>query len=206
MIFKFQQRRKFGMEWINQFDEFFANSANSLLKSAGYFFTPVFKGITVAGNNGIVFIVIAVILLIFKKTRKAGILALLAMSFGFIFTNLILKNVIARPRPFFDQNSIYYDYWVQAGSLLEKGYSFPSGHTTSAAAFAMGLFLAFSKKWSWPFLLIPLLMGYTRIYFSVHYASDIVGGLLVGFSCGALSFLIFWLLDKYILKKKEIQI
>lgn len=146
MIFKFQQRRKLGMEWINQFDVFFANSANSLLKSAGSFFTPVFKGITIAGNYGIVFIVIAVILLIFKKTRKAGILALLAMSFGFIFTNLILKNVIARPRPFFDQNSIYYDYWVQAGSLSEKGYSFPSGHATSAAAFAMGLFLAFNKK------------------------------------------------------------
>ena len=66
------------------------------------FFTPVFKGITIAENYGIVFIVIAVILLIFKKTRKAGILALLAMLFGFIFTNLILKNVIARPRPFFD--------------------------------------------------------------------------------------------------------
>lgn len=118
------------------------------------FFTPVFKGITIAGNNGIVFIVIAVILLIFKKTRKAGILALLAMSFGFIFTNLILKNVIARPRPFFEQNSIYYDYWVQAGSLSEKGYSFPSGHATSLAAFAMGLSLAFNKKWSWSFLLI----------------------------------------------------
>lgn len=73
------------------------------------------------------------------------------MSFGFIFTNLILKNVIARPRPFFDQNSIYYDYWVQAGSLSEKGYSFPSGHATSFATFAMGLFLAFNKKWSWPF-------------------------------------------------------
>lgn len=116
------------------------------LKIAGSFFTPVFKGITIAGNYGIVFIVIALILLIFKKTRKAGILALLAMSFGFIFTNLILKNVIERPRPFFDQNSIYYDCWVQAGSLSEKGYSFPSGHATSLAAFAMGLFLAFNKK------------------------------------------------------------
>ena len=121
------------------------------------------------------------------------------------FTNLILKNVIARPRPFFDQNSIYYDYWVQAGSLSKKGYSFPSGHATSLAAFAMGLFLAFNKKWSWSFLLIPFLMGYTRIYFFAHYASDIVGGLLMGFSCGDLSFLIFWLLDKYIVKKKEIQ-
>lgn len=89
MKFKFQQRRKLGIEWINQFDVFFANSANSLLKSAGSFFTTVF-------------------------------------------------------------------------------------------------------------------IGYTRIYFSAHYASDIVGGLSVGFSCGALSFLIFWLLDKYILKKKEI--
>lgn len=34
------------MEWINQFDVFFVNSANNLLKSAGYFFTPVFKGYT----------------------------------------------------------------------------------------------------------------------------------------------------------------
>lgn len=87
--------------------------------------------------------------------------------------------LIARPRPFFDQNSIYYDYWVQAGSLSEKGYSFPSGHATSLAAFAMGLFLAFNKKWSWSFLLIPFLMGYTRIYFSVHYASDIVSGIFM---------------------------
>ena len=37
MIFKFQQRRKLGIEWINQFDVFFVNSANSLLKSAGFF-------------------------------------------------------------------------------------------------------------------------------------------------------------------------
>ena len=114
--------------------------------------------------------------------------------------------LIARPRLFFDQNSIYYDYWVQAGSLSKKGYSFPSGHATSLAAFAMELFLAFNKKWSWSFLLIPFLMGYTRIYFSVHYASDIVSGLSVEFSCGALRLLIFWLLDKYILKKKGIQI
>ena len=84
------------------------------------------------------------------------------MSFGFIFTNLILKNVIARPRPFFDQNSIYYDYWVQAGSLSEKGYSFPSGHATSLATFAMGLFLAFNKK-AWVCtgdLINPLFIGF----------------------------------------------
>lgn len=87
--------------------------------------------------------------------------------------------LIARPRFFFDQNSIYYDYRVQAGSLSEKGYSFPSGHATSIAAFAMGLFLAFNKKWSWSFLWISFLMGYTRIYFSVHYASDIVGGIFM---------------------------
>lgn len=54
--------------------------------------------------------------------------------------------LIARPRPFFDRNSIYYDYWVQAGSLSEKGYSFSSGHATSIAAFAMRLFLAFNKN------------------------------------------------------------
>ena len=109
--------------------------------------------------------------------------------------------LIARPRPFFDQNLIYYDYWAQAGSLLEKGYSFPSRHATSLA-FAMGLLLAFNKKWSWSFLLIPFLMGYTRIYFSAHYASDIVGGIFMR----CFKVLDIWLLDKYILKKKGIQI
>ena len=116
-------------------------------------------------------------------------------------TNLLLKNIVARPRPFIDQNSYYYLWWKDAGMLYEKGYSFPSGHTTAAMAFAFTMVLCFRKNLSWIFLLIPLLMGYSRIYFMVHYASDVFFAFLVGIICSFLSFKLFQLFSSTNLSK-----
>ncbi|MDD6903349.1 MAG: phosphatase PAP2 family protein, partial [Eubacteriales bacterium] len=79
-----------------------------------------------------------------------------------------------------DVSSKYYEFWKSTGSLSESGYSFPSGHTTAATAFGVVLFLLKNKKYSWSFLFFPVVMGFTRIYFTVHYASDIFGGFFVG--------------------------
>ena len=83
--------------------------------------------------------------------------------------------------------------------MIESGYSFPSGHTTAAMAFGLSVFLCFKKKWSWVFLLIPLIMGFTRIYFVVHYTTDVLGAILVG----GLSALISYFVIKYIFKAIE---
>lgn len=174
------------MSWIHAFDLWFARIANYLLQVAGGFFTPVLKGVTMSGNGGIVFIAAALCMLLFRKTRKCGVGALFAMAFGVIITNLILKNAIARPRPFEDLQSVFYNFWVQAGSLAESGYSFPSGHTTVAAAFATALFFSFRKRFSWIAFLIPAVMGFSRIYFGVHFASDVLAGIFVGAICGIL--------------------
>lgn len=162
-----------------------------MLHSTNGRFTPILKFITSLGNVGIAFIITALIMLLFLRTRKVGMLLLVSMLLGIILTNLILKNVIARPRPYLNQLSDFYIWWNEAGALLETGYSFPSGHTTAAMAFGFTLFLCFKKSISWLFLLIPLIMGFTRIYFMVHYASDIIGALLVGAVCSLLSFVIF---------------
>ena len=164
---------------------------NGMLHSTNGRFTPILKFITSLGNVGIAFIITALIMLLFLRTRKVGMLLLVSMLLWIILTNVILKNVIARPRPYLNQLSDFYIWWNEAGALLETGYSFPSGHTTAAMAFGFTLFLCFKKSISWLFLLIPLIMGFTRIYFMVHYASDIIGALLVGAVCSLLSFVIF---------------
>lgn len=184
------------MAWIEWLDSGMAEFAHMLLETAGGFFTPLLKVITLSGNFGIVFLAISLVLLVFRNTRKAAFVLLCSMAFAFFLTNLLLKNIVARPRPFVDTESVFYEYWIQAGSLFENGYSFPSGHTTVATAFSAGIFFSFPKRYSWISMLIPVVMGFSRIYFMVHFASDVLGGLLVGIIAGLLGLLVMRLLSK----------
>ncbi len=185
--------------FTNSFDYTIAKWANDVFQSTNEILSPLLKLITNLGNMGFIFIMISLIMIFFKKTRKIGVIVLFSIAIGFVFTNLILKNVVTRPRPFIDETSDYYLWWKEAGSMIESGYSFPSGHTTAAMAFGLSLFLCFKKKWSWVFLLIPLIMGFTRIYFMVHYTTDVLGAILVG----GLSALISYFAIKYIVKVIE---
>ena len=187
------------------FDLAVVKTAVSLREHAGVFFTPVFQVITKMGDAGIAFLVAVAVMMLFRSTRKAGFTAMLAVAIGAVFTNLVLKLAIARPRPFADETSVFYEFWQAAGSMTEKESSFPSGHATASMAFAFAMFLACKKKTSWLFLLIPLLMGYTRIYFVVHFASDVLGGYLVGIVSGTLAFFAVKLLGKWKLFEKFLQ-
>lgn len=84
--------------------------------------------ITTLGNSGIIWILIAAIMLSIKKYRKNGIILIAALACGVIIGNLILKNLIARDRP----------CWINADVLMlipiPTDYSFPSGHTLSSFA------------------------------------------------------------------------
>lgn len=182
--------------FINSFDLFWAETASKLNNSTGVFFTPLFKAITTLGNVGIIFIILSIIFLIFKKTRKVGILSGIALLFGLLFTNILLKNLVARPRPYLNESSRFYKIWLQAGALKESGFSFPSGHSTAASAFSVSAFLFFNKKYSWLFLFIPFLMGFTRIYFVVHYASDVICGILTGSIAAVCSWYVVKVLSK----------
>ena len=62
--------------------------------------TPIFKFITTLGNAGVIWIVVSVGLLIPKKTRSVGVLALISLAFSALIDNVILKNVVARTRPY----------------------------------------------------------------------------------------------------------
>lgn len=134
---------------------------------------------TSLGNAGMLFIVLALLMLCFQKTRKTGITALLALAVGFVCTNLILKHLVARPRPWLDVAGLI--------PLIDESdpNSFPSGHTTCAFAFASALWNTAPRKWmKWAVLIAAILMGYSRLHVGVHYPSDVIVGGLIGLFSG----------------------
>lgn len=167
------------------------------------------------GEGGIVWIVLGVVLLIPKKTRKAGIAVLASVLVMKLFNNLVLKDPIARPRPF----NLLTD-WEGIKELPElaarwaEGYvwpalvgypsswSFPSGHTAAAFAAATGLTLAVKKaKVGIPVFLAAAIMGFTRIYLHVHYCTDVIGGALAGVIYGIVGYFIAVGIYKLLVKK-----
>lgn len=178
---------------------------NGLEKIAGVFFTPFLKFVSFFGEGGICLIILSVILMLFKRTRKAGASMLLAIGVGALFTNVIIKNAVARPRPFY-ADPLYLEFWKDAGATTVSEYSFPSGHTTVAMTSMTALFLSFNKKKSWTAYIFVLLTAFSRVYLIVHYFTDIIGGLIVGGIAGVIGYylakLIFNKFEKHQDKKE----
>lgn len=136
--------------------------------------------LTWIGNKGAVWILISIALLYKRENRKTGITVLIALLLGFILGDIILKPLIGRVRPF-----IKYDYITTSVQNLGI-YSFPSGHTTSSFA-AVTAVLINNKKIGRFLILIASGIAFSRLYFMVHYSSDILGGIVLGISCAFLA-------------------
>lgn len=193
--------------WINatfqSFDykilEFYHNLHEGAM---GGFFDFFNKYFTRLGDGGIFVLVIGLLLLLFKKSRKIGMGMIGGVIIGALFTNVAIKNVVARPRPYVT-NETFQSWWLAVGHGLESEYSFPSGHTTSVAAAMWPVFLNCKKKISWLVFLFVIAIGATRNYIMVHFPSDILGGIIVGSLAGILSYLIVKALyDKVFIKGK----
>ena len=173
--------------WLNytfaDFDLAVMQAVHKLYEAAGWFFSPLFETITFFGNGGICLIIFSLFLIFFQKTRRFGTAMLLSIIVGALFTNLWLKVVIARPRPYADETSLMHQIWVTMGQHMESDKSFPSGHTTSAFACMTPLFFAKKKPVAVCAFLFAFLMGISRIYLAVHYPSDVM---IVGFIAGCI--------------------
>ena len=183
------------------FDGGMFSAMHGLAQGAGGFFTPVFKAITLLGEKGLLFMLIGFVLLFFARTRKIGVCMLGAIAIGAIITNLTLKPLVARPRPYTDPK--FMDFWEFVGKSTESDLSFPSGHTTAITAFMTAMFITCNKKWSWVGFIGVILMGVSRIYLIAHYTTDVIAGLLVGALSGVASYFITKLIYKIIERNKE---
>jgi len=173
---------------------FFGNMQNGFLTVIAKFFTAI-------GDEKfmIPFVLLAAVLCLFKRTRKYGFAVIFAMMVGTLLTNLWLKPMVLRIRPYNTmQTSALKDqfmkWYAAAGSLSESDYSFPSGHTTSAFEVATALVICLVKgkkgKFAWILPLVAIGTMCSRVYLMVHYPTDVIAGALVGTLAGVIGYLL----------------
>lgn len=197
-------------DWLNtafaSFDYAILEFCHKLAEAAGGFLGPVMEFFALIGDNGYFSFALALVLLLFKKTRKCGVCIILAVGFGALFTNVAIKNVVARPRPYASDVQAFKDWWIYAGAHSESEFSFPSGHATAAVASMLALCLCFFKKHKWviaPASLYAVIMGFSRNYLLVHYPTDVAAGFIVGSAAAVLAFFVTKLLWNWAIKNED---
>ena len=160
-------------------------------KLRGGVLDPVMTVLSLMGNGGAGWIETAVLLLFFRKTRRAGVAMLLALAAGYVIGNLCIKELVMRPRPFVTHSDLT--------ALLDPGdpWSFPSGHALSSFAAATALW-CFHKKTGVLALGLAALIAFSRLYASVHYPTDVLAGMLIGIALAhAAAFLTDRIIDTF---------
>lgn len=129
--------------------------------------------LSIIGEGGLVWFLIAIPMLFFKKTRTCGVVMILSMGLVLVFGEFVMKNLFCRVRP------CNIDTTVEMLVKRPKSFSFPSGHTSSSFAAATSVFL-FNKKAGIATLTLALLIGFSRLYNYVHFPTDVLAGMLFG--------------------------
>lgn len=143
---------------------------------------------------GACMVVLGLVLILFRRTRKYGIALVISIGLGLLVTNGLIKPLFMRVRPYNTLQHLpeYFGWYSNAGLLAESDYCFPSGHTTAAFEMAISMFLCFradgKKKFAWIFPVIAILTGCSRIYLMVHYATDVIAGAIIGILAGIIGY------------------
>ncbi len=136
--------------------------------------TPVMKVITTLGNGGAIWIALTILLLAIPKTRKIGCMSLIALLGTLLVNNMLLKNLVARTRPYEVIEGLTY--------IVRKpsDYSFPSGHAGCSFSAACIMYRRLPRRYGVPALILAILISVSRLYVGVHYPSDVLFGVISG--------------------------
>ena len=132
----------------------------------------------IGGTVGLVTLVSVVAALLLARRERASAIFLLVTAGTGALLNLGLKLIFARARP------------DLASALAEaRWYSFPSGHAMSSfITYGALAYLVLRQPWPWVArsaglalaMTVVVLVGLSRVYLGVHWASDIAGGWSAG--------------------------
>ena len=174
----------FNMPWDGQFLIWLQENVRSDV------LTPVMKLITHLGDKGIFWILIAIVMLFFKKTRPLGMMAGIALVFSVLINNVIIKPNVGRIRP--------YEVVDGLKLLIERQHdpSFPSGHSGASFAAAVVFLVKGPKKIGIPAIIMAALIAFSRLYVGVHYPTDVICGIITGTCCAIISFMIWSIVEK----------
>lgn len=138
------------------------------------FLSKIVELLTSLGEMAIVLAVLVIIYWCVDK--KKGFLVAAPILFSTV-TMQALKAIFRVPRPFMR----YPDQIIGERQHTATGYSFPSGHSTTASSFYGGLFKAFREKWIRAIAIsLMIIIPLTRLYLGVHWPMDVIVGTAIG--------------------------
>lgn len=142
--------------------------------------TPLARFLSLIGDLGAVWVVLAFAVLLFKRNGRNTALATLVGLLAVEVLSAGLKLAVARPRP------------PLGATSAQLGYSFPSTHTSRSFVAAKTLSNQAGRLFQVLLYLLATLIGLSRLILGVHYPSDVVAGGLLGYFVG-------WVLVRYLL-------
>ena len=156
--------------FIKKIDEKVLDSVSNIQRPI---FSKVLIPVTKVGSLGFIWLLIAVPMLFSESLRYTGIKVILVVILAGFLGEGLIKHLAKRKRPS--------KYIEESDMLIKKPitYSFPSGHTSSSVASAIVISRS-CPGLSIPVTVLAFLVSFSRLYFKVHYLSDIVAGAILG--------------------------
>ena len=180
------------------FDHLFLSIQHFFGDKLGVVLTPLMRLITFLGEKGWIFFLLALLFLLTADRRDLGVCIFGAVCCGALITNIILKDSVARVRPF-EASAEFNNWWVAIGAPAEDGFSFPSGHVTACAAGMTAITcMRGRKKWLVPSIVIVLVMMISRNYLMAHYPSDVLAAAIIGVFSGVVAWMITQLIFRFL--------
>ena len=150
-------------------------------------------------DKGLIWLMLGLCLIFFKKTRTAGFTMLISLAIGWILNDFIIKELVARPRPFTESKQLM-TFLNGLNMGLPDSYSFPSGHSFASINCSVVLLCFFGKK-AWPALAFGIVIALSRCFLGVHYPTDVLVGSILGLGFALLSYFVgYKIIWKKILK------
>ena len=166
---------------FHPFDYAILKLMHEFAENGGLVFKPFIKFFDTIGNDKLLLIVVPIVLFFAMKNKRYAYTIGITYALCIVLNSLIIKECVARIRPYMSSVEDYKIWWEFAGKLKKGGFSFVSGHTLRSVAC---LYVVYLENKNIQYLVFTIVFSVftiiSRIFFIVHYPSDCLFAIILG--------------------------